>query len=31
MTIDPEHFGKIWFVDREVAEYDKEWWRSKEP
>jgi SMI1/KNR4 family protein SUKH-1 len=25
MTIDPEHFGEIWFVDHEVAEYDKDW------
>lgn len=25
MTIDPEHFGKIWFVDHEVAEDDAEW------
>ncbi|MBR0776031.1 SMI1/KNR4 family protein [Bradyrhizobium diazoefficiens] len=25
MTIDKAHFGKIWFVDHEVAEYDKPW------
>ncbi|MET4390220.1 fructose-specific component phosphotransferase system IIB-like protein [Bradyrhizobium sp. F1.4.3] len=25
MTIDKAHFGKIWFVDHEVAEYDRPW------
>jgi hypothetical protein len=25
MTIDNAHFGKIWFIDHEVAEYDKPW------
>ena len=25
MTIDKAHFGKVWFVDHEVAEYDKPW------
>jgi hypothetical protein len=25
MTIDKAHFGKIWFVDHEVAEYDTPW------
>jgi hypothetical protein len=25
MTIDKEHFGKIWFIDHELAEYEKPW------
>ena len=25
MTIDKAHFGQIWFIDHEVAEYDKPW------
>jgi hypothetical protein len=25
MTIDKAHFGKIWFIDHEVAEYEKPW------
>ena len=25
MTINPEHFGKIWFIDHEIAEYDRKW------
>lgn len=25
MTIDKAHFGQIWFVDHEVAEYEKAW------
>ena len=25
MTIDKAHFGQIWFIDHEVAEYEKPW------
>ena len=25
MTIDEAHFGKIWFIDHEVASYDEGW------
>ena len=25
MTIDQAHFGKIWFIDHEVASYDEGW------
>ena len=25
MTIDEAHFGRIWFMDHEVAEYEKPW------
>jgi hypothetical protein len=25
MTIDKAHFGKIWFIDHEIAEYEKPW------